>query len=53
MHVHEHAGREAREDLQEFVDDVAADGGHVRRVDEEHVAGFERRELVERDVLDR
>ena len=44
MHVHDDARHETRQDVEQQEGDVASELQHVRRVDEQDVAGLKRRE---------
>ena len=51
MHVDAYAGGESRQHLEVKMVHVAAGLGHVRGVDEEHVAGLQSRKFPQRHVL--
>ena len=53
MHMHHDSGMQAREDLQVLIEDIAADGDDVARVEEEDIAVTEAVEELQWDLLRR
>ena len=53
VHMHHDSGMQAREDLQVLIEDIAADGDDVARVEKEDIAVAEAVEELQWDLLGR